>query len=162
MQHNKVLNLWKKLSTSPFRRWLFSRIVCFRAPYFGSIAPLFVTLRPGEAVLQMRKRRRVQNHIGTVHAIAMCNLAELAAGTMMEVSLPNSHRWIPKNMTVEYLNKAATGVRATATLSPMPSFGADAEEIRVPVLLQDHHGETVMAASIGMWVSPRKSPPPQA
>ncbi|MGY4877162.1 hotdog fold domain-containing protein [Vreelandella aquamarina] len=162
MQNNKVLSLWEKLSTSAFRRWLFSRIVCVRAPYFGSIAPLFVTLRPGEAVIQMRKRRRVQNHIGTVHAIAMCNLAELAAGTMMEVSLPNSHRWIPKNMTVEYLNKATTDVRAIATLSPMPTFGADAEEIRVPVVIQDHHGETVMTASVGMWVSPRKPPSRQA
>ncbi|MDQ7732585.1 hotdog fold domain-containing protein [Halomonas sp. SpR1] len=156
MQKNKVLRLWERFSTTPLRRWLFSRIVCFRAPYFGSIMPLFVSMQPGEVVIQMRKRRRVKNHIGTVHAIAMCNLAELAAGTMMEVSIPGSHRWIPKNMSVEYLSKAETDVRAIATLSPLPEFGSDSSEIQVPVAILNHHGETVMKASIGMWVSPRK------
>ena len=156
MQKNKVLRLWERFSTTPLRRWLFSRIVCFRAPYFGSIMPLFVSMQPGEVVIQMRKRRRVKNHIGTVHAIAMCNLAELAAGTMMEVSIPGSHRWIPKNMSVEYLSKAETDVRAIATLSPLPEFGSDASEIQVPVAILNHHGETVMKASIRMWVSPRK------
>lgn len=104
----------------------------------------------------MRKRRRVKNHIGTVHAIAMCNLAELAAGTMMEASLPRSHRWIPKNMTVEYLKKAATDVRAVAALDPMPEFGQDATEIRVRVEVLDHHGDSVLEAFICMWVSLRK------
>lgn len=45
------------------------------------------------------------NHIGTVHAIAMCNMAELAGGTMTEVTVPSTHRWIPKGMTVEYLKR---------------------------------------------------------
>lgn len=33
----------------------------------------------------------------------MCNMAELAGGTMTEVTVPSTHRWIPKGMTVEYL-----------------------------------------------------------
>jgi hypothetical protein len=32
-------------------------------------------------------------------------MAELAGGTMTEVTVPTSHRWIPKGMTVEYLKK---------------------------------------------------------
>lgn len=156
LQNNKVLKLWERFSSTPFRRWLFSRFVCLRAPYFGSIRPLFVSIRQGQVEVQMRKRRSVKNHIGTVHAIAMCNLAELAAGTMMEASLPRSHRWIPKNMTVEYLKKAATDVRAVAALYPMPEFGQEATEIRVRVEVLDQHGESVLEASIGMWVSPRK------
>lgn len=35
----------------------------------------------------------------------MCNMAELAGGTMTEVTVPSTHRWIPKGMTVEYLKK---------------------------------------------------------
>ena len=63
----------------------------------------------------MTKRRAVTNHIGTVHAIAMCNLAELAAGTMTEISIPPSMRWLPKGMAVEYLKKAESDVEALAT-----------------------------------------------
>lgn len=156
-QTNKVLRLWARFSTTPVRRWLFSRFVCFRAPYFGSIRPMFESIRAGRVEASMRKRRRVKNHIGTVHAIAMCNLAELAAGTMMEASTPSTHRWIPKNMTVEYIAKAKTDVRAVAELDPLPEFTSDPGEVRVPVAIQDHHGQIVVQAEISMWVSPRKS-----
>jgi hypothetical protein len=44
----------------------------------------------------------VYNHLHTVHAIASCNAAEIAMGMMMEATVPTSHRWIPKAMTVRY------------------------------------------------------------
>jgi len=83
-----ALGTWRKLSGNALGRWLFSRLVCFRAPYFGTISPVFDALEPGRAIARMRKRRKVQNHIGTVHAIAMANLCELVAGTLTEVSIP--------------------------------------------------------------------------
>ncbi|MDX4011252.1 alpha/beta fold hydrolase, partial [Pseudomonas aeruginosa] len=79
-----------------------------------SIAPQFVELRPGYAEVTFPKRREVLNHIGTVHAIALCNAAELASGTMTDASIPAGHRWIPRGMTVEYLAKATGDVRAVA------------------------------------------------
>ncbi len=84
----------------------FSAMIGQVAPYFASIAPQFVELRPGYAEVTFPKRREVLNHIGTVHAIALCNAAELAAGTMTDASIPAGHRWIPRGMTVEYLAKA--------------------------------------------------------
>jgi acyl-coenzyme A thioesterase PaaI-like protein len=102
----------------------------------------------------MRKRRAVTNHIGTVHAIAMCNLAELAAGTMTEITIPDSMRWLPKGMQVEYLKKAATDVEATATM-PEVAEGAP-REVPVTVEVRDSAGEVVCRAVITMWVSPRK------
>jgi len=91
-----VLAAWRRCQGLPFGRALFSRAVCWKAPYFGSIRPMFVSLESGSARVAMRKRRAVTNHIGTVHAIAMCNLAELAAGTMTEASIPRSMRWSRK------------------------------------------------------------------
>lgn len=102
----------------------------------------------------MRKRRAVTNHIGTVHAIAMCNLAELAAGTMTEVSIPESMRWLPKGMQVEYLKKAGSDVQAIAT-TPEIAAGA-AREVSVRVDLTDAAGDLVCRATITMWVAPRK------
>ena len=57
----------------------------------------------------------MHNHIGTVHAIALCNLAELSAGVMTDATIPASMRWIPKGMTVEYLKKATGTMRGVAT-----------------------------------------------
>lgn len=103
----------------------------------------------------MSKRRAVTNHIGTVHAIAMCNLAELAAGTLAEVSIPDSMRWLPKGMQVEYLKKAQGDVRAIATAAEIAAGAA--REVPVRVDISDGTGEVVCRATITMWVAPRKA-----
>lgn len=152
---NAALAWWQRLGRWPGGRWLFSRLICLRAPYFASISPRFLALRPGHCEVTIRNRRAVRNHLGTVHAIAMCNMAELAAGLMTEVSVPASHRWIPKGMSVEYLKKAGSGLRATAAWEAMPEFGP-AMELPVPVSITDSHGTVVFRAVIRMWVTPRE------
>lgn len=154
---NFTLSTWQRLSTKPAGKWAFTRMVCWKAPYFGSIRPAFVELRPGFCEVHMQKRRRVLNHIGTVHAIAMCNMAELAGGTMTEVTVPSDYRWIPKGMTVEYIAKAETGLKAVAEIDPIPPF-ADAAELPVNVTVTDAANQPVFRAVITMWVSPKQGP----
>ncbi|MGB5510303.1 MAG: hotdog fold domain-containing protein [Woeseiaceae bacterium] len=154
-ERNSTLSLWQRLASIPAGKWLFSRLVCWKAPYFASIRPRFQTLGPGHSVVTIRKRRSVTNHIGTVHAIAMCNLAEIAAGTMTEVTVPADYRWIPKGMTVEYLRKAETDLTAVAEISPVPNFDGTFE-LPVKVVVTDTGNQAVFRAVINMWVSPRK------
>ena len=153
---NSTLSLWQKLATKPGGKWLFSKLVCWKAPYFATIRPHFDELRPGHCAIVVPKRRAVQNHLGTMHAIAMCNMAELAGGTMTEISTPSTHRWIPKGMTVEYLKKAETDLRAEAVFTRQPEFGA-ASSVPVTVRVTDTNGQLVFRAEIGMWISPKKS-----
>ncbi len=150
---SSAASIWQRLGGTAPGRWLFSRMVCFKAPYFASISPLFVELGEGRTVVFLKKRRKVQNHLGTVHAIAMANLCEIAAGTLMEVSVPANQRWIPKGMTIEYLAKALTDVTATALL-PSLQFGA-AQDVSVPVSVRDRDSTEVVRADISMYVSPR-------
>lgn len=152
---NRTLSLWRRFSSLPGGKWLFSRLVCLKAPYFASVRPRFETLEPARAEVRIAKRRAVLNHIGTVHAIAMCNMAELAAGTMTDATIPATHRWIPKGMTVQYLRKAETSLRAVARIDPLPEFGA-AAELPVTVDVIDTRGEVVLRAVITMWVSPKR------
>lgn len=149
-----ALALWNRLEGRPFGKSVFSRIICWKAPYFGSIRPRFEEFRPGYARVSMRKRRAVTNHIGTVHAIAMCNLAELAAGTMTEITIPPSMRWLPKGMAVEYLGKAESDVEAHASVDAVAE--GPGREVPVTVEVKDRAGETVCRAVITMWVSPRR------
>ena len=152
---SRALNLWRWLSSVPFGKWAYAKIICLKAPYFSSIAPQFEVLEPGLCKVRIKNKRSVQNHIGTVHAIAMCNMAELAGGTMMEVSLPLTHRWIPKGMTVAYLKKAETDLLATARFVAEPSYGA-AQALYVNVTVTDVHDNEVFQAKIEMWVAPKK------
>lgn len=151
---NPVLKIWNKSKVSAFRRWLFSFMVCRKAPYFATIKPRFEVLEVGRAQVSMKKRRSVENHIGTVHAIAMCNLAEIAGGTLTEVSIPASMRWLPKGMTVSYLKVAKTDVTAFATL-PAVEEGV-ARDVPAHVDIKDRDGNIVCQADITMYVSPRK------
>lgn len=47
------------------------------------------------ASVTMKQRWGVQNHIKTVHAIAVCNLVEMAMGLVAEASIPDHLRWLP-------------------------------------------------------------------
>ena len=155
-QSNFTLSSWQRLSKNSAGKWVFSRLVCWKAPYFSSIRPAFIELRPGYCEVRIKKRRAVLNHIGTVHAIAMCNMAELAGGTMTDVTIPSTYRWIPKGMKVEYIKKAETDLKAVAEIMPVPQFDA-ATEIPVTVTVTDVDNQTVFSAVITMWVSPKKS-----
>lgn len=106
---SELFELYKTLGNSQF-----SHKICEIVPYFATIEPQFVDLRPGYAEVTIPNTRSVHNHLGTVHAIAMCNLAEIAAGLMTDVSIPDSCRWIPVGMNVRYLAKAKSDLRGIA------------------------------------------------
>ena len=47
-----ALRLWKRLGHMSFGRWLVSRAVCFMAPYFSTIKPVFTVLEPGHVEIR--------------------------------------------------------------------------------------------------------------
>jgi acyl-coenzyme A thioesterase PaaI-like protein len=147
--------LFQRAQRFPLGDRLFSWMVTRRAPYFASIRPRFLRLEPGHCEVAMRNRRAVHNHMGTVNAIAMCALCEVAAGAMMESSVPRNLRWIPRGMTVRYLDKADTDLVVTVTL-PRPPEEGETADIVLPARVRNTHGEVVMEADITMYVSPRR------
>ena len=155
MPDTALLRLYRKFVRWPAGQWLFSRAVCLKAPYFGSIRPTILVLEPGRCEATIRHRRAVTNHLGTVHAIALCNLAELCAGVMTDASLPPGMRWIPKGMTVQYLKKAVGTMRGVAT--PQVPLVAAETGYELPVLVDvtDPAGERVFTATVTMWLSPK-------
>ena len=154
---NQVLSLYTRLADKPLGKWLFARLVCWKAPYFASIVPRIESLEPGRGVASIAHRRRVTNHIGTVHAIALCNLAEFVGGLTCEVSIPPSMRWIPKGMTVAYLKKAVGTMRATATPAFAPREASEGYDLPFEVIVENPQGEAVFKATIAMWVSPKSA-----
>lgn len=128
----------------------FSDAVCGVAPYFSTIDPEFVDLRPGHAEITIRNQTKVHNHIGTVHAIALCNGAELVAGTCTDVSIPAGARWLPVGMTVQYHAKAKTDIRMLTEAAEVD--WSVAGNVDVPVAAYDNAGTKVFSAVITMNV----------
>jgi acyl-coenzyme A thioesterase PaaI-like protein len=150
-----TFTMWRKLADRPLGKRLFSAAMVARVPYFGTVLPTVVALAPGRCAVRAPKWWGVHNHLGTFHAIAACNLAEIAMGMLAEATVPASHRWIPRGMTVEYLAKATTGLRAVASLDELPEFGAEPFDQPVPVEIHDRAGTVVVRAVITIHVTQR-------
>ena len=105
----------------------------------------------------MKKKRAITNHLGTVHAIAMCNLVELAGGVGTDVSIPENMRWIPRGMTVEYLALAKTDLTGIFETDINQLTGWDINK-DFPALVNcyDTSGNAVMRGTINMHLSLKK------
>jgi acyl-coenzyme A thioesterase PaaI-like protein len=151
-----VADLYKKSAAIPVvGERLFSMAFAFKAPYFASIKPRFTVIEPNHAELVIPKRRAVQNHIGTVHAIALCNGLEAAMGALAEASIPAHKRWIPKGMEVSYTAKATTDITCIAETDPDQWTGDDPDlPVRVRGVRTD--GTVVIEGVIRLWVTDKR------
>jgi len=152
---SQVKTMYDALSAVPV---IGSRVFSFafsqKAPYFATIRPQFVDLRPNYAAVRIRKRRGVQNHIGTVHAIALCNGLEAAMGALAEVTIPADKRWIPKGMEVAYTAKADADITCIAETDPGQWTSGD-PDLHVRVRGEKPDGTVVVEGVIRLWVTPR-------
>lgn len=142
---SQTLSMYQSVGASAF-----SNMACQMAPYFSTITPEISVLSPGRAEVRVPFRKEITNHLASVHAIALCNAAELAGGMMTEVSVPTGARWIPKGMTVEYLAKAKSDVHAIADGSQIDWESAGDKVVSVDLF--DEAGVKVFNAKITMNV----------
>jgi acyl-coenzyme A thioesterase PaaI-like protein len=153
---SQVLSLWRRCASIPLvGTRVFSVAFGQKAPYFASIRPRFTVIEPNRAELVITDRRRVHNHLGTVHAIALCNGLEAAMGALAEATIPAGKRWIPKGMTVSYTAKAVGDITCTAQTDAEQWTSGDPDlPVRVRGLAQD--GTVVIEGVINLWVTEKK------
>jgi acyl-coenzyme A thioesterase PaaI-like protein len=152
---SQVLDLWTKAQRLPLGARVFSLLFARKAPYFATIRPRFVSIEPNRAELLVPQRRRVHNHLGTVHAIALCNGLEAAMGALAEATIPPGKRWIPKGMEVSYTAKATSDITCIAETDPDQWTGDDPDlPVRVRGVRDD--GTVVIEGVIRLWVTARR------
>lgn len=149
-----TFSLYRSLTSLPLGKAAFSFVFAQKAPYFWTVRPRVREVRPHHAELSIRKRRAVQNHIGTVHAIAVCNGLEAAMGLLAEATTPPGRRWIPKGMQVAYTAKSTTDLLCTADTDPADWEQPGDVPVRVRAIRED--GTTVVEGVITIYVSDKK------
>jgi len=134
-------------------QWLFSRILGTTIPYTGSIKARIEHLEPGHAVVVLPDRRRVRNHLNSVHAIALANMAELSTGLAMISGLPSGMNAILVGLNVTYEKKARGELRAECLCS-VPQ-GDTRQEVAIDTSVKDHTGDVVTRATATWLVGPK-------
>ena len=137
-----VMTWWRRLQTIPGGAGLFSRLLGWFVPYSGSIGAHVEELRPGHARVSLRDRRRVRNHLDSIHAIALVNLGEIATGLALLSAIGDDMRAILVGIRAEYLKKARGRLEAIADFN-LPERLEDNTTCEVEACLTDASGEIV-------------------
>jgi uncharacterized protein (TIGR00369 family) len=144
---NQLNRLLARLQDLPLpsasKQWLLTLGAGLVIPYLATSAVAFESVTPEAATLSLRNRRRVQNHMKTVHASAMFLLAEAATGTVLSANLPEGAHFSTTHIEIDYTRRALGDLKATARLDPAQRQAVQREEkgkLRVPVVLTDENG----------------------
>ena len=154
-RRNVIRELYDRLAGLPGGKLVFSRAVGRFAPYTGTIDGRVVELREGFARVELHDRPRVRNHLRSVHAVALVNLAELTGNLALSYSLPDDARFIVAGLSIEYVKKARGTITATSEC-PTPAT-SDRHEYEVPVVMSDASGDVVARATLRSLVGPKPS-----
>jgi acyl-coenzyme A thioesterase PaaI-like protein len=148
----RLLRLWRRLSPYPGGQWLFAQCFGWLVPYSGSVGPRIRVLQPGRAEVEIPDRRSNRNHLSSIHAIALMNVAEQASGLAMLAGLPDGMRAIVTQISMQYLKKARGPIRAVSAMV-VPAV-TDDTDIDVTADCLDRGGAVVARATVRWRVGP--------
>ena len=140
---------WQRLASLPGGKRLFSYMLGRFVPYSGSLGAQVDVLEPGRCVLVLRDRRRVRNHLESVHAMALASLAELVTGLALMNSLPDRTRGILAGFSIDYLKKARGRLRAECRCD-IPTSNEEREYLLTGAILNE--GDEVVAEAKARWL----------
>lgn len=149
-----ILKWWSRLSRIPFGRYLFSWAFWAFIPYTGSIRPEILELKRGFARVRLRDRRFYRNHLKSLHAIAIANLAECASGLSLVPGLPEGAQAILIHFEIDYLKKGRGTLEGLASCSPPET--CETVDFEIESVITNKSGEIVAKAKAHWRIGPKK------
>lgn len=139
-QFTKLLAVTKYLPAG-IRATVLSKAFGKVVPYVGTTGIYYETVEPNKVVVSLNNNKAVQNHIGSVHAVAVTLLAETATGFILGVNLPSDRVLLIKSYVVNFYRPLKKGqIAAIATLTDeqrLTILDTPKGEMVIPCVIKD-------------------------
>ena len=116
---NQLAKIVEKLQSKP--KWLRGKLMDIALgstiKFIGTAGVHCDELTQERAVFTLKNRKKVRNHIGTVHAAATSLLAETASGMVLGMSIPDDKIPLLKTMHIDYVKRSTGNLKAIATIT---------------------------------------------
>lgn len=144
-QFTKLLSVTKYLPASA-RSTILSKAFGKVVPYVGTTGVYYETVEPNKVVVSLNNSKAVQNHIGTIHAVAVTLLAETATGFILGLNLPSDRILLIKSYSVNFYRPLKKGqIAAIATLSDaqrLEILETPKGEMIIPCVINDRESDS--------------------
>jgi len=143
---------WRRWNPLPGGKRVFSWLMGLTVPYTGALGARVEALSEGYARVLLPDRRAVRNHLASVHAIALANLAEMTGNLAVLYSAPEDTRMIVTGISLEYLKKARGNITGECHCE-IP--GRERKEYVNEVIMKDARGDVVAIAKLRSLLGPK-------
>jgi acyl-coenzyme A thioesterase PaaI-like protein len=136
--------------------WVRSLVLRRAVPFTGTAGLDFLQMGRERVEIGLKNEKKVQNHIGGIHASAMNLLAETATGMVVGMNVRNDCTPLAKSLTMAFKRRATGAMRAVAMLTPAQQAlmrDSDKGEVTVAVTVTDEAGiEPVECEFTWAWI----------
>ena len=140
-----LLSITKYLPASA-RSGILSKAFGKVVPYVGTTGVYYETVEPNQVVVSLNNTKAVQNHIGSIHAVAITLLAETATGFILGLNLPSDRVLLIKSYSVNFYRPIKKGqIAAVASLSDeqrLDILNTPKGEMVIPCVIHDRESDS--------------------
>ena len=112
----------------------------------GTTGIYYENVDPNQVVVSLNNTKAVQNHIGSVHAVAITLLAETATGFILGLNLPSDRVLLIKSYSVNFYRPIKKGqIAAVASLSDeqrLDILNTPKGEMVIPCVIHDRESDS--------------------
>jgi uncharacterized protein (TIGR00369 family) len=158
---NRLSNAVSQIQRLPAftHQFAMSKLFGNKIKYAGHSGIRFEALSAHECIVSIKNNKKVQNHIGGIHAAAMALLAETATGFVFGMNVPDSKLPLIKKMDIDYVRRSTGDMKAVASLTSEQIQRIKTESkghVVIPIVITDEANvEPIKASMTWAWTSKR-------
>jgi acyl-coenzyme A thioesterase PaaI-like protein len=160
---NRLNGYVNKINHLPLfcRSFLLTRLFCSQVKFANTAGVKLRKIKNDDVLLTLANKKRVQNHIGGIHAVAAALLAESTTGIILGLNLPDSRLPLLKSMSLNYYQRMQGDLTATAHLTTEQISQIQVQEkgdLIIPVEITDESGQAPIVAEMHWaWINKKHS-----